>query len=121
MARWPAGRGDLGRQAGARGDAAAGVFVRRRGGLERGRHDRLDDRRVTVVRCAVDVASGFAADARACAAEAAAAVRAQLAGAPPDIAFVFVSAEHAADADQVASEMRRALDPGVLVGASTEA
>jgi len=76
---------------------------------------------VTAVRCAVDVASGFAADARACAAEAATAVRAQLAGAAPDIAFVFVSAEHAADAGQVASEVRRALDPGVLVGASTEA
>jgi small ligand-binding sensory domain FIST len=76
---------------------------------------------VTAVRCAVEVASGFTADARACAADAAAAVRGQLAGAPADVAFVFVSAEHAGEAEQVASEVRRALDPGVLIGASTEA
>jgi small ligand-binding sensory domain FIST len=76
---------------------------------------------VTTVRCAVQVASGFSADARACAADAAAAVRDELAGAAADVAFVFVSAEHAADAEQVASEVRRALDPGVLIGASTEA
>jgi small ligand-binding sensory domain FIST len=76
---------------------------------------------VTAVRCAVEVASGFAADARACAADAAAAVRAQLAGAPADLAFVFVSAEHASDAVLVAVEVRRELAPGVLIGASTEA
>jgi small ligand-binding sensory domain FIST len=76
---------------------------------------------VTTVRCAADVAAGFAADARACAAEAAAAVRAGLGGAGADIAFVFVSAEHAAHAEQVAAEVTRELSPGVLVGASTEA
>jgi small ligand-binding sensory domain FIST len=76
---------------------------------------------VTAVRCAVDVASGVAADARACAAEAAAAVRAQLGEARADVAFVFVSAEHADDAEQVAAEVRSELDPGVLIGASTEA
>ena len=62
-----------------------------------------------------------AADARACAAEAAAAVRAGLGGAAADVAFVFVSAEHAAEAEQVAAEVARELSPGVLVGASTEA
>ena len=76
---------------------------------------------MTAVRCAVDVASGSGADARACAAEAAAAVRAQLAGARTDVAFVFVSAEHAADAEEVAAEVRASLDPEVLIGASTEA
>jgi small ligand-binding sensory domain FIST len=76
---------------------------------------------VTAVRCAVEVASGFAADAGTCAAEAAGAVRAQLGGTPADLAFVFVSAEHAAEAEQVAAEVRQALDPGVLIGASTEA
>jgi small ligand-binding sensory domain FIST len=73
------------------------------------------------VRCAVEVASGLAADARACGAQAAAAAREALGGAPADLAFVFVSAEHAADAAQVAAEVRRELAPGVLVGASTEA
>jgi len=73
------------------------------------------------VRCAAEVASSFAADARTSAGEAAAAARAGLGGAGADLAFVFVSAEHAADAAQVAAEVRRELDPGVLVGASTEA
>jgi small ligand-binding sensory domain FIST len=76
---------------------------------------------VTAVRCAVDVAAGFAADARSCAADAAALVRTGLAGETADIAFVFLSAEHAADAEQVAAEVERELSPRVLVGASTEA
>ncbi len=75
---------------------------------------------MTAVRCAVDVATG-AGDAAACAAEAAAAVRAGLGGAAADVAFVFVSAEHAAEAEQVAAQVVRELSPGVLVGASTEA
>ncbi|HET7172372.1 MAG TPA: FIST N-terminal domain-containing protein [Gaiellales bacterium] len=73
------------------------------------------------VRCAVEVASSVAADARASAAEAAAAARAGLGGPRADLAFVFVSAEHAGDAAEVAAEVRRELDPGVLAGASTEA
>jgi small ligand-binding sensory domain FIST len=76
---------------------------------------------VTPVRCAVEVAAGVATDARACAADAAAAVRAGLGGASADVAFVFLSAEHAAEAEQVAAEVARELSPGVLVGASTEA
>ncbi len=66
------------------------------------------------------VAAG-AGDARACAAEASAAVRVGLGGAAADVAFVFVSAEHAAEAEQVTAEVARELSPGVLVGASTEA
>jgi small ligand-binding sensory domain FIST len=76
---------------------------------------------VTAVRCAVEVAAGFAADAQACAADAAAAVRAGLGGASADVAFVFLSAEHAAEAERVSAEVMRELSPGVLVGASTEA
>ena len=76
---------------------------------------------MTRVRCAVEVAAGVATDARACAADAAAAVRAGLGGASADVAFVFLSAEHAAEAEQVAAEVARELSPGVLVGASTEA
>jgi len=76
---------------------------------------------VTPVRCAVEVAAGFATDASACAADAAAAVRAGLGGASADVAFVFLSAEHASEAERVAAEVTRELSPGVLVGASTEA
>ncbi len=76
---------------------------------------------MTPVRCAVEVAAGFATDASACAADAAAAVRAGLGGASADVAFVFLSAEHASEAERVAAEVTRELGPGVLVGASTEA
>ncbi|HYX87180.1 MAG TPA: FIST N-terminal domain-containing protein [Gaiellales bacterium] len=77
---------------------------------------------MSAVRCAAEVVTGEAGgDASACAAEAARAVRDRLGGAPADVAFVFVSPHHAADAEAVSAAIRETLEPGALAGASTEA
>ncbi len=60
-------------------------------------------------------------DTRAAAEEAAEAVLDGLAGAPADVAFLFLSPEHAADAEQAAAAVADILRPGALAGATGEA
>ena len=55
-------------------------------------------------------------DTRAAAEEAAEAVLDGLAGAPADVAFLFLSPEHAADAEQAAAAVADILRPGALAG-----
>jgi small ligand-binding sensory domain FIST len=62
-------------------------------------------------------ASPAAAEA---ASEAARESRAALGGAPVDLAFLFVSADHFADADEAMTAVERELEPGHLVGCVAE-
>src|SRR5271169_6106938 len=49
---------------------------------------------------------------------AAAALRAQLGDAPPDLVIVFASAHHAAEFDRIPALIAAAFDPALLVGCS---
>jgi small ligand-binding sensory domain FIST len=60
-------------------------------------------------------------DTRAAAEEAAGRVREGLAGAPADLAFLFLSAEHAPYAEQAAAAIADILRPGALAGATGQA
>src|SRR6185437_12074631 len=61
------------------------------------------------------------ADTRAAAEEVAEKVRDLLAGAPADVAFLFLSPEHAAEAEAAAAAVADILQPGALAGATGEA
>lgn len=61
------------------------------------------------------------ADTRAAAEEVAEKVRDRLAGAAADVAFLFLSPEHAADAEAAAAAVADILQPGALAGATGEA
>jgi small ligand-binding sensory domain FIST len=61
------------------------------------------------------------ADTRAAAEEVSDRVRDQLAGAPADVAFLFLSTEHAHDAEAAAAAVADILRPGALAGATGEA
>ena len=56
------------------------------------------------------------ADTRAAAEDVAARVREGLAGAPADLAFLFLSPEHVADAEEAAAAVVSVLEPGALAG-----
>ena len=58
-------------------------------------------------------------DAAAAATEAARIAGAELHGAPVDLALVFLSAQHAGDAEQIAAAVRSELAPAALAGIST--
>jgi small ligand-binding sensory domain FIST len=60
-------------------------------------------------------------DTRAAAEEVAERVRAGLAGAPADVAFLFLSPEHAGEAEAAAAAVMDLLQPGALAGATGEA
>ncbi len=60
-------------------------------------------------------------DTRAAAEEAAERVRDGLEGAPADVAFLFLSPDHAGDAEQAAAAVADILRPGALAGATGEA
>jgi small ligand-binding sensory domain FIST len=60
-------------------------------------------------------------DTRAAAEEVAEKVRAGLAGAPADVAFLFLSPEHAGEAEAAAAAVMDLLQPGALAGATGEA
>ncbi|HEY3766189.1 MAG TPA: FIST N-terminal domain-containing protein [Gaiellales bacterium] len=60
-------------------------------------------------------------DTRAAAEEAAERVRDDLGGAPADVAFLFLSPEHAADAEAAAAAIADVLQPGALAGATGQA
>jgi small ligand-binding sensory domain FIST len=60
-------------------------------------------------------------DTRAAAEDVAERVRADLAGAPADVAFLFLSPEHAGEAEAAAAAVMEILGPGALAGATGEA
>jgi small ligand-binding sensory domain FIST len=60
-------------------------------------------------------------DTRAAAEDVAERVRADLAGAPADVAFLFLSPEHAGEAEAAAAAVVEILGPGALAGATGEA
>lgn len=60
-------------------------------------------------------------DTRAAAEDVAARVRDGLAGAPADLAFLFLSPEHVADAEEAAAAVVAVLGPGALAGSTGEA
>jgi small ligand-binding sensory domain FIST len=60
-------------------------------------------------------------DTRAAAEDVAARVRDGLAGAPADLAFLFLSPEHVADAEEAAAAVVAVLEPDVLAGSTGEA
>jgi small ligand-binding sensory domain FIST len=60
-------------------------------------------------------------DTRAAAEDVAERVRADLAGAPADVAFLFLSPEHAGEAEVAAAAVMEILGPGALAGATGEA
>jgi small ligand-binding sensory domain FIST len=61
------------------------------------------------------------ADTRAAAEDVAARVRDGLAGAPADLAFLFLSPEHVAEAEDAAAAVVSVLSPGALAGSTGEA
>jgi len=61
------------------------------------------------------------ADTRAAAEDVAARVRDGLAGAPADLAFLFLSPEHVTDAEDAAAAVASVLEPGALAGSTGEA
>jgi small ligand-binding sensory domain FIST len=61
------------------------------------------------------------ADTRAAAEDVAARVRDGLSGAPADLAFLFLSPEHVADAEDAAAAVVAVLEPGALAGSTGEA
>jgi small ligand-binding sensory domain FIST len=61
------------------------------------------------------------ADTRAAAEDVAARVRDGLAGAPADLAFLFLSPEHVTDAEAAAAAVASVLEPGALAGSTGEA
>jgi small ligand-binding sensory domain FIST len=74
---------------------------------------------VTVARSASAVST--LADTRRAAEEVAALVRDDLAGAPADLAFLFLSPEHVSEAEHAAAAVIDVLAPGALAGATGEA
>jgi small ligand-binding sensory domain FIST len=68
------------------------------------------------------VGAGLSASPRAAeaAGEAAREARAALGGAPVDLAFLFVSADHFAEADEALAAVERELDPGHVLGCVAE-
>ena len=68
------------------------------------------------------VGAGLSASPRAAeaAGEAAREARAALGGAPVDLAFLFVSADHFAEADEALAAVERELDPGHMLGCVAE-
>ena len=87
---------------------------------QRHRRDGLADHGMSV-RASSAAAVSTLADTRAAAEEVAARVRDGLAGAPADLAFLFLSPEHVADAEEAAAAVVAVLEPGALAGATGEA
>ncbi len=73
------------------------------------------------VRASSAAAVSTLADTRAAAEDVAARVRDDLRGAPADVAFLFLSLEHAAAAEEAAAAVTAVLEPGALAGTTGEA